>query len=159
MSTGQNAEIDPSVRFANLEQAVFGGPNPLQSFPYLVGSLGVRQIVYSLQNSAFAYTGFGTAVTMLPSTAPAGLYLATAYGVITTTITTATSWLFKLGFTDDDEAQTPTLSTSSTMTAGATQQGSYAFRSNGTAAITYTPTSASAAAGVIAYSLVLERLQ
>lgn len=115
-------------------------------------------LVASSQNAAFGFAGFGTAITLLPATAPAGTYICSIYAVITTTITTATSWLFKIGFTDDDQAQSPTVCTSSTMTAGAAEEGSYIFRSNGTAAITVTPTSASAAAGVIAYSVVLQRV-
>lgn len=115
-------------------------------------------LVASSQNSALGFASFGTAITLLPATAPAGTYIATIYAVITTTITTATSWLFTLGFTDDKQAQTPTVCTSSTMTAGAAEQGAYMFRSNGTAAITFTPTAASAGAGVIAYSVVLQRV-
>lgn len=115
-------------------------------------------LVASSQNAAFGFAGFGTAITLLPATAPAGTYLCTIYGVVTTTITVATSWLFTLSFTDDKQAQTPTVCTSSTMTAGTAEQGSYLFRSNGTAAITFTPTAASAGAGVIAYSLILQRV-
>jgi hypothetical protein len=159
MSVGANTEIDPSTRLANLEQAVFGGPNPGGVFPLVTGQLGIQPVLYSYSNSAFGYASFGTAITMLPSTAAAGLYQAELYAVITTTITTATSWLFKLGFTDDDQAQTPTIATSSTMTAGAINQAVYTFRSSGTAAITWTPTSASAAAGVVAVSMILTRLQ
>jgi hypothetical protein len=109
-------------------------------------------------NSAFSYTGFGTAITLLPATTPAGTYMCSIYAVVTTTITTATSWYFVLGFTDDKQGQTPTVCTSSTETAGTAQQGTYMFRSNGTAAITLTPTAASAAAGVIAYSCTIQRI-
>lgn len=115
-------------------------------------------IVAKSSNLALGFASFGTAITLLPATAPAGTYRVSVYAVIVTTITTATSWLFKLGFTDDKQAQTPTASTSSTMTAGTAEQGVYTFRSAGTAAITFTPTAASADAGVIAYSLVLERI-
>lgn len=114
-------------------------------------------IVATSSNSALAFGSFGTAITLLPSTAPAGTYTVSVYAVITTTITVATSWLFTLGWTDDAQAQTATVSTSSTMTANANQQGQYVFRSKGGAAITITPTAASAGAGVIAYSVVLQR--
>jgi hypothetical protein len=115
-------------------------------------------LVASSQNAAFGFAGFGTAITLLPSSAPAGTYIISATDVITTTITTATSWLFTVGYTDDQGARTPTVCTSSTMTAGAVEQGNYTFRSSGTAAITFTPTAASAAAGVIAYSVTLQRI-
>ena len=48
-------------------------------------------LVATSQNAAFGYAGFGTAITLLPATAPAGTYLCTIYGVVTTTITVATS--------------------------------------------------------------------
>ena len=116
-------------------------------------------LVASSQNSSFSYTSFGTAITLLTkANAPAGTYICTIYGVVTTTITTATSWSFVLGYTDDAQAQTATVCTSSTMTANATEQGAYMFRSTGAAAITITPTAASAAAGVIAYSCILQRV-
>ena len=115
-------------------------------------------LVAASQNSALGFASFGTAITLLPATAPAGTYQINIYGVITTTITTATSWLFTIGYTDDNKAQTPTVCTSSTMTAGAAEFGAYMFRSNGTAAITFTPTAASAGAGVIAYTVVLQRV-
>lgn len=116
-------------------------------------------IVASSVNSAFPYTSFGTAITLLAAGAAAtGTFRVNITGVVTTTITTATSWLFTIGYTDDQGARTPTVATSSTMTAGTVEQGSYLFRNTGAAAITVTPTSASAAAGVIAYSVVLERL-
>lgn len=115
----------------------------------------------------FPYTSFGTAITMInPNPAvgaavgifPAGTYAFSIYAVVTTTITTATSWLFTLGYTDDKQAQTPTASTSSTMTAGTVQQATYIFRTTGATALTFTPTSVSAAAGAIAFTAVLQRL-
>jgi hypothetical protein len=114
-------------------------------------------IVATSVNTAASATAFA-AITLLPSTAAAGTYRVTVYGVITTTITTATSWLFTLGWTDDKQAQTSTLATSSTMTAGAFEQGSNLIRSAGTAAITITPTAASAGAGVVAFSVLVERV-
>src|SRR5277367_6788905 len=113
---------------------------------------GQDLLVAASQNAALGFASFGTAITLLPATAPAGTYEVNIYAVITTTITTATSWLFTLAFTDDKQGQTPTVCTSSTMTAGANEFGAYTFRSNGTAAITFTPTAVSAGAGVIAYS-------
>ena len=116
-------------------------------------------MVASSQNAALGFASFGTAITLLPaSTALAGTYICTIYGVITTTITTATSWLFTIAYTDDKQAQTPTVCTSSTMTAGTVEQGSFMFRSTGATAVTFTPTAASAGAGVIAYSVVLQRV-
>ena len=109
-------------------------------------------------NLVFPYTSFGTAITLLPLGHAAGLYSVSIYAVITTTITTATSWLFTLGYTDPKQAQTPTLSTSSTMTAGTIQQATYNLYSTGATALTHTPTSASAAAGVIAYVVTVQRL-
>lgn len=115
-------------------------------------------LVASSQNPALGFASFGTAITLLPSGHPAGTYEVNVYAVITTTITTATSWLFPIAFTDDNKAQTPTVSTSSTMTAGTAQFGAYTFRSTGATAITFTPTAASAGAGVIAYSVTLQRI-
>lgn len=105
-----------------------------------------------------AATGFGTPITLLATGHPAGTYRIAIYAVVTTTITTATSWLFTLAFTDDKQAQTPTLSTSSTMTAGAVEIGNQLIRSTGATALTYTPTAASAGAGAVTWSIVVERL-
>jgi hypothetical protein len=115
-------------------------------------------LLASSVNSALAFGSFGTAITLLPATAPAGLYIVSVYAVVTTTIVTATSWLFTLGYTDDKQAQTATVSTSSTLTAGTAEQGTFTFRSNGTAAITITPTATSISAGVISYSVTLQRV-
>lgn len=114
-------------------------------------------IVATSQNAALGFASFGTAITLLPATAPAGTYTVSVYGVVTTTITGATSWAFILGYTDDKQAQTATVSTSSTLTAGTSEQGQVFFRSNGTAAITITPTAASISAGVVAYSVAVQR--
>ena len=141
---------NPLVKQGALDNDVMSQINALQAANDV--------LVASSQNSALGFASFGTAITLLPSTAPAGTYLCNVYAVITTTITTATSWLFTLSFTDDKQAQTPTVCTSSTMTAGAAEQGSYTFRSNGSAAITFTPTAASAGAGVIAYTVTLQRV-
>jgi hypothetical protein len=114
-------------------------------------------VVGSVSNAALAFGSFGTAVQLLPA-GRAGTYRVSIYGVVTTTIVTATSWSFALGYTDDKQAQTPTAVTSSTLTAGAEQQIVFTFRSTGATAITITPTAASISAGVIAYSAVLEQL-
>lgn len=114
-------------------------------------------IVATSQNTALAFGSFGTAITVLPSTAPAGTYTVSVYAVVTTTITGAASWSFVLGYTDDKQAQTATISSSSTLTAGTAEQGQFFFRSNGTAAITVTPTATSISAGVVAYSIVVQR--
>lgn len=121
---------------------------------------GIPGIVASNSNPAVTFTvlAAATAVTLLPVGHTAGTYRVNIYGVVTTTITTATSWLFPLGFTDDQGARTPTAVTSSTMTAGTAIQVSYTLRSTGATALTITPTSTSAAAGQIAYSVVVERL-
>lgn len=114
-------------------------------------------IVATSANSALAFGSFGTAITLLPATAPAGTYTVSVYGVVTTTITGATSWAFVLGYTDDKQAQTATVSTSSTLTAGTNEQGQFFFRSNGTAAVTITPTASGITAGVVAYSVAVQR--
>ena len=119
-------------------------------------TVGITTVI---NNAAFPFGSFGTAITLVPAAAAnAGTYRVTIYGVVTTTITTATSWLFVLGYTDDKSALTPTVCTSASMTANSVEQGTYFFRSSGTAAITITPTAASAAAGAIAYTLILERI-
>lgn len=115
-------------------------------------------LVAASVNAALAFGSFGTAVTLLPAGAPAGVYEANIYAVVTTTIVTATTWLFVFGFTDDKQAQTPTVSTSSTLTAGTAQFGAYTFRSTGATAITFTPTATSISAGVISYSVTLQRV-
>lgn len=114
-------------------------------------------IVATSQNTALAFGSFGTAITLLPVNAPAGTYTVSVYAVVTTTITGATSWSFVVGYTDDKQAQTGTVSTSSTLTAGTAEQGQFFFRSNGTAAVTVTPTATSISAGVVAYSIVVQR--
>jgi len=115
-------------------------------------------IVASTTLQTQAATGFGTPITLLPAGHTAGTYRIGIYAVVTTTITVATSWLFTLAFTDDKQAQTPTLSTSSTMTAGAVEIGNQLIRSTGATALTYTPTAASAGAGAVTWSIVVERL-
>lgn len=115
-------------------------------------------LVASSQNTALAFGSFGTPITLLPAGAPAGTYEVNIYAVIKTTIVTATTWLFTLAFTDDQQAQTPTVMTSSTLTAGTANFGAYTFRTTGATAITFTPTAASISAGVIAYSVTLQRI-
>lgn len=121
---------------------------------------GVAGIVANVSSPVTTFTvlAAATAVTLLPANHPAGMYRFSIYGVVTTSITTATSWLFPIGYTDTQGAKTPTAATSSTMTAGAVVQASYHFYSTGVAAITVTPTSTSAAAGAVAYYISLARL-
>ena len=109
-------------------------------------------------NATFGFASFGTAITLLPKGHAAGMYSVSIYAVITTTITTATSWLFTLAFTDQQQAQTPTAMTSSTLTAGTANQVTYNLQSTGATALTYTPTAASIAAGVISYVVTVQRL-
>lgn len=115
-------------------------------------------IVTTNQNAALAFGGFNAAITLLPSGHAAGSYRVSVYGVVTTTITVATSWALTAGYTDDQGARTFTVSTSSTMTAGAAEGGSTVVRSTGATALTITLTAASAGAGVVAYSVVVERV-
>src|SRR5271170_3439191 len=121
-------------------------------------------MVASSQNAALAFGKLGTAITLLPATAPAGTYLFTCYGVITTSLSggSVSGFAFVLGFSDDDQAQTPTAATVSQTAAGNACQGSYMFRSNNAtpAAITFTPNYLTGAptAGKIAYSVILQRV-
>lgn len=119
-------------------------------------------LLASSVNSALGFAAFNAAVaiTLLPSTTPAGLYSASIYAVVTTTFVTNTTWNFTLGFTDDAQAQTPLIVTSATLTAGTAVSNDYIFRSNGTAAITIKPgvTGSAATAGVAAYSITIQRL-
>lgn len=123
-----------------------------------LAGLGTPLIVAVSSNTNLAFGSFGTPITLVAAAGQAGTYRLTISGTVKTTITTATSWLFTAAYTDDIHSQTPTVSTSSTMTANATETGSITFRSTGTAAITITPTAASSDAGAIAYYAVLERL-
>lgn len=122
---------------------------------------GQPAILYATSLTAQAFGVFNTAaaVTMLAASAPAGTYRVSIYLVITTTFVTNTAVTMSIGFTDDDQAQTVT-TTGGALTAGTILQNTYTFRSNGTAAITYTPskTGSAATAGAAAFSVVLERL-
>jgi len=116
-------------------------------------------IVGSLSNAALAFGGFNAAVTIIPAASlPAGTYRVSVYGVVTTTITTATSWAMALTYTDDQGARTNTITTSSTMTAGAIQGGSSLIRTTGATALAVNLVAASAGAGVVAYSVLVERV-
>ena len=108
----------------------------------------------------FAVFNTAAAVTLLPATAPAGVYEVNIYLVLTTTFVTNTTVNITLGFTDDAAAQAPIVATTSTLTAGAAAFGAYTFRSNGTAAITYTPkvTGTAATAGAATFSIAVQRL-
>ena len=119
-------------------------------------------LVASSQNSALAFGSIGTQITLLPATAPAGTYLFTCYGVITVALTggSVSGFAFPISYTDDFQAQTPTVATVSATSTGSVCQGSYMFRSNGTAAIKFTPNylTGQPTAGDIAYSVVLQRI-
>jgi len=108
----------------------------------------------------FAVFNAATAVTLLPATTPAGVYEVNIYMVLTTTFVTNTTANITLGYTDDVQAQSPIVVTTSTLTAGTAVFGAYTFRSNGTAAITYTPkvTGSAATAGAATFSIAVQRL-
>lgn len=112
----------------------------------------------SINNSALAFGSMNAAVTVVPTAHPAGTYRVSVYGVVTTTIVTATSWALAITYTDDQAARTNTITTSSTMTAGAIQGSSSLIRSTGATAIAANLVAASASAGVVAYSVVVERV-
>lgn len=119
-------------------------------------------LVAANQNGALGFAGVGTAITLLPATAPAGTYLVSCYGVITTGLTgnSISGIAFVLGYTDDQGARTPTVATVSAYSAGTVLQGTYVFRSNGTAAITINPNYLTGAptSGAVAYSTMLQRI-
>jgi hypothetical protein len=124
-------------------------------------------------NASLPYSVFNSAalVNLVPSTAPAGLYRLTVAMVITTSFVTNTEVVLTFGWTDADQASTLTLTTAA-KTAGtylpASLGGSITsmannelvFYSNGTAAITYTPsvTGTAATAGVAQLNITIERL-
>lgn len=108
-------------------------------------------------NAALAFGSFNAAITLLPAGHTAGTYRVSVGGVVTTTIATATSWAFTLGYTSDQGANTVVASTSATMTAGTNQGGALLVRSTGATALTVTLTAASASAGVVAYTVLVER--
>ena len=118
--------------------------------PYVSGTTGLG---YALFNSA-------SAVTLLPSTTPAGTYLVSLYAVLTTAFATNTNWVITLGWTDDYQAQTLAMVNSSTLTIGTLVQTTAVIRSAGTAAVTYTPskTGSAATTGVVALSIAVQRV-
>lgn len=128
---------------------------------------GAPQIVFQQNGSlGFAIFNSAAAVTMVPAGAPAGIYRITLFGVVTTTFTTGTAFVFTFGYTDDDQAET-VVYTGAALTAGtkippvsSTVSNSITIRSTGVAAITYTPsgTGSAFAAGVMAVGIVVERL-
>lgn len=117
-------------------------------------------IVATQVNTALAFGSFNAtiAVVGMPAGHAAGTYRVSTYGVVTTTITTATSWALQAAYTDDQGARTFVISTSSTMTAGAVQGASVLIRSTGATALTMNLVAASAGAGVVAYSVLVERV-
>ena len=108
---------------------------------------------------AFGVFNTGAAITLLPSTTAAGTYRVSMYVVITTTFVTNTAVTGAFGWTDDNGAQTLTV-TSGALNAGTTLVGSQLIRSSGTAAITFTPakTGSAATAGAAAWTVVVERV-
>jgi hypothetical protein len=122
-------------------------------------------------NSGFAVFNSAAAVTLLPATAPAGIYRLTAQLVITTSFVTNTEVVMTFAWTDADQATSLVLTTAA-KTAGtylpATAGGSITalvpnsqtFYSTGAAAITYTPSvsGSAATAGAAQVSIVLERI-
>ena len=116
--------------------------------------------VYTLSASlGFAVFNAAAAVNMLPTTVPTGTYRVSLYLVTTTTFVTNTEEKITFGWTDDDQAQTLTFTTSA-VTAGTTLVGSQLIRVVTGTAVTYTPavTGSNATAGVNAVSIVVERL-
>lgn len=154
--TGQGGNILFQINSAG-SPSVQGGQN--------TAGIGDSFIVYSLSTSlGFAVFNTGAAVNMLPATAPAGTYRISLYGVTTTAFVTNTEETITFGWTDDDQAQTIVITTTAkaagTITPATTAVNSWMIRSNGTAAVTYTPavTGSNATAGVMAVSILVERL-
>lgn len=143
------------------------GGNPAVQGGVSMAGIGDTFIVYSLSASlGFAVFNTAAAVNMLPATAPAGTYRITLYGITTTTFVTNTQETITFGWTDDQGARTVVYTTAA-LTAGtqlpplsSTISNSLTFRSNGTAAVTYTPavTGSAATAGAMAVSILVERL-
>jgi len=141
--------------------------NPSYQGGNAAAGMGDSFIAYSLSASlGFAVFNTAAAVNMLPATAPTGTYRITLYGVITTTFVTNTQDTITFGWTDDQGARTVVYTTAA-ITAGtllppvsSTISNSITVRSNGTAAITYTPnvTGSAATAGVMAVSILVERV-
>jgi len=142
------------------------GQPSIQSSQALVG-VGNPLIVYQYSASTgFAVFNTAAAVNMIAATAPAGTYRFTLYGITTTTFVTNTQETITLGWTDDQGARTVVWTTAA-LTAGtqlppvsSTISNSVTFRSNGTAVVSWTPnvTGSAATAGVMAVSILLERL-
>ena len=113
-------------------------------------------------NTAVPFGTFntGTAVNFLTATPPAGVYRVTAYLLLTTTFVTNTTVNITVGWTDESQAQTNIVATTSTLTAGTFVSGSVTFKSSGSAQITWAPkdTGTAATAGAASVYVVLERL-
>lgn len=107
----------------------------------------------------FAVFNSAVAVNLLPTTLPTGTYRISLYMVPTTSFATSTEEVITFGWTDDYQAQTVAY-TSSAQTHGTITIGSQILRAVTGAALTYTPsqTGSSATAGVMAISIVVERL-
>jgi hypothetical protein len=127
-----------------------------------VASVGIGSpvLVYALSTTlGYAVFNSAAAVNMLPTTAPTGTYRISLYMVPTTGFATSTEEVITFGWSDDDTAQTKAF-TSSAQSAGTITTGSQIIRSVTGTAVTYTPsvTGSNATAGVMAISIVVERL-
>jgi hypothetical protein len=136
------------------------GAESVQSGVATVG-LGGSLIVYQLNNASLGFAAFNTAaaVNMLPTTVPTGTYRISMYMVPTTTFATSTEEVITFGWTDDKQAQTLAV-TSSAESAGTITVASQLIRVVTGTAVTYTPsvTGSSATAGVMAISILVERV-
>lgn len=124
----------------------------LTATPNLVGNL-------SLAAQAFGVFNTGAAVTLLPAGHTAGTYRVSFYIIITTTFVTNTAVTGAWGYTDENGANTVTV-TGAALTAGTQLISTQLIRSTGAAAITFTPakTGSAATAGVASYSATVERV-
>lgn len=136
----------------NLTNFNTGFTNTLANSPGIVNTVNLSAAAFGIWNTA-------AAVNLAAASAPAGTYRITLYLVITTTFVTNTAVVATFGWTDDQGARTLVV-TGGALTAGTTMIGSQLIRSNGTAAITYTPsvTGSAATAGNASVSAILERL-
>jgi hypothetical protein len=123
-----------------------------------VTGIGAIVAVVSI-TPGFAVFNTAAPVSLLSASAPAGTYEFQLYMATTTAFVTNTEETITLGYTDDAQAQTSVYTTTA-KSIGNILQADYVFRSNGTAAITYTPavTGSPATAGAAAISIILTRL-
>lgn len=162
--TFQQDAGNPFIQFTNDSGGVLYAINSSGSVSTVGGvtTAGVGQAAVVAAVSAslgFAVFNTAAAVNLAAAAAPAGTYRVSIYMVTTTAFVTNTEETITIGWTDDDQAQTVTYTTTA-KTAGNVLVGSQLIRSTGVAAITYTPnvTGSPATAGVASLSVVLERL-